>query len=116
MTNSSNVPPRTVNPQAAAAVATILPRRGSFWSDKVLTAHAPYRPESGGSAAATPGALDQNEDIQLLNVIEAYYRKIPGNAGKDLAGAKTRKLSNTSKLHWLQIAIFGSIIELQLLI
>ena len=75
----------------------MLPRRGSYWADKMLTAHAPYRPDSG-LAGTTPGALDQNEDMQLLNVIDAYYRKLPGNTGKDAAtNVRTRKLSNTSK-------------------
>ncbi len=78
------------------ASTAMLPRRGSFWSDKILTAHAPHRPESG-SGVQSSGSLDPNEDIQLLNVIDAYYRKIPG-VGKDLGGGKTRKLSSSSKL------------------
>lgn len=76
------------------ASTAMLPRRGSFWSDKILTAHAPHRPESG-SGVQSSGSLDPNEDIQLLNVIDAYYRKIPG-VGKDLGGGKTRKLSSSN--------------------
>ncbi|KAJ6217214.1 hypothetical protein RDWZM_008371 [Blomia tropicalis] len=74
----------------------LLPRRGSFWSDRILTPHAPYRPESANSNLET---LDQNEDIQLLNVIDSYYRKFPGinQSTKDGVNSRVaRKLSNTN--------------------
>lgn len=91
-TFAPGTPSRQALLQSSASNAVLL-KRGSYWADKILTAHTPHRPES---SSQNTGTLDQNEDIQLLNVIDAYYRKIPG-AGKDLSGGKTRKLSNTSK-------------------
>lgn len=93
-TYAAGTPSRQALLQSSASNAVLL-KRGSYWADKILTAHTPHRPESSSGSQNT-GTLDQNEDIQLLNVIDAYYRKIPG-PGKDLASGKTRKLSNTSK-------------------
>lgn len=95
----TRVPPppprhRTKEKSSLATVINTLPKRTSFWAEQLMTSHPPYRPHTE-HLSKSDDCFEQNEDIQLLNVIDSYYRKLPGNTRDK--NSKSRKLSNPSK-------------------
>lgn len=79
-----------------ANLITSIPKRTSYWSQHLLTPHSPYRPYNDNLPnKSNDSIIEQNEDMQLLNVIDSYHRKFPGNSWDK--NCKSRKLSNPSK-------------------
>lgn len=86
-------PPAPIITGSIEAAYKSLPKRTSYWSDQLLTAHVPYRPTDLNQSSL----IDQepNDDMQLLNVIDAYHRKFP-------SGSRGSALINTGEFGKLQ--------------
>ncbi|XP_027203925.2 rho-type guanine nucleotide exchange factor [Dermatophagoides pteronyssinus] len=103
------VPPPNAPKMSIESVLKSLPKRSSgYWSNQILTPHQPYRPTDlpihfNQMAAGDSGTLTQespNDDMQLLNVIDAYHRKFPSNNCRGSGGE--HQLSSLSSLSELE--------------
>lgn len=106
---SPPAPPLDAPKLSIESVLKSLPKRSTgYWSNQILTTNPPYRPtdlpihhlnHSICSTAGDTGTLIQestNDDMQLLNVIDAYHRcKFPSNNSRG-SGGEHQQLSSSA--------------------